>query len=220
MKNFDYEMYPSSLKGKLNQYQKSRNDFLKYNVLKSDKNFVISEFKVIRDDKYALMITYLLNERPILLAWAGTKHKPSTHKRYISIESREEAIQKLNESISNKETKTENEGHQCINIGDIFVSSWGYEQTNIDFYEVTGKKGKSTLLLREIFQNRTYEKNGMSGKCSPIPGKYLGNEIIKKRFNSRFKCVTFNSYKSARLIEKKVIAGVEVLPSFSWSAWY
>ena len=29
-------------------------------------------------------------------------------------------------------------------IGDIVYSSWGYDQTNVDFYEVVGKQGKIT----------------------------------------------------------------------------
>lgn len=35
-----------------------------------------------------------------------------------------------------------------VQVGDIFVSSWGYDQTNIDFYQVIGKtpSGKSVTL--------------------------------------------------------------------------
>ena len=35
---------------------------------------------------------------------------------------------------------------EAIEIGTIFESSWGYDQTNIDFYKVTGKTAKFVTL--------------------------------------------------------------------------
>ena len=35
---------------------------------------------------------------------------------------------------------------ETIAIGTIFESSWGYDQTNIDFYKVTGKTAKFVTL--------------------------------------------------------------------------
>ena len=37
-----------------------------------------------------------------------------------------------------------------VHVGDILYSSWGWEQTNIDFYQVVGLRGKHTLQLREL----------------------------------------------------------------------
>ena len=31
--------------------------------------------------------------------------------------------------------------------GDVFVSSWGYEQTNVDFYEVVKVTAKTVMLI-------------------------------------------------------------------------
>ena len=47
-----------------------------------------------------------------------------------------------------------------MTIGKIFYSSWGYEQTNIDFYEVVevSKSGKS-LTLQQI-GSKIVEVNG------------------------------------------------------------
>ncbi|HOI84021.1 MAG TPA: hypothetical protein PKW30_06900, partial [Campylobacterales bacterium] len=38
----------------------------------------------------------------------------------------------------------------AIKVGSVFCHSWGYEQTNINFYQVVAIKGKSTLIIREI----------------------------------------------------------------------
>ncbi len=42
--------------------------------------------------------------------------------------------------------------NDTISVGDIFVSSWGYEQTNVTFYQVLSVHGKKTVTVREIRQ--------------------------------------------------------------------
>ena len=37
--------------------------------------------------------------------------------------------------------------NRFIKEGDIFYASWGYEQTNIDFYRVVKKVGKASVML-------------------------------------------------------------------------
>lgn len=53
-----------------------------------------------------------------------------------------------------KENKTQNKNivKNYLNIkkGDIFYTSWGYEQTNTDFFQVIELKGKTQVVLQEI----------------------------------------------------------------------
>ena len=37
-----------------------------------------------------------------------------------------------------------------VKVGDVFYDSWGYEQTNIDFYQVVALRGKTQIVLRPI----------------------------------------------------------------------
>ena len=37
-----------------------------------------------------------------------------------------------------------------IQIGDVFYNSWGWEQTNIDFWQVVELRGKTQIVLRAI----------------------------------------------------------------------
>jgi hypothetical protein len=37
-----------------------------------------------------------------------------------------------------------------VSVGDVFASSWGYEQTNVGFYQVISTHGKKTLTLTVI----------------------------------------------------------------------
>lgn len=40
--------------------------------------------------------------------------------------------------------------HYDIKVGDIFVVSWGYEQTNLNFYQVISLVGKTSVRIVEI----------------------------------------------------------------------
>jgi hypothetical protein len=68
-----------------------------------------------------------------------------------------------------------------VGIGTILTSSWGYDQTNVDFYEVTGmsKSGK-TVTLRGLAKIKTYEGD-MTGRARAIPGKYDDDKPITKK---------------------------------------
>ena len=65
-----------------------------------------------------------------------------------------------------------------VKPGDIFLCSWGYEQTNIDFYEVT-KKSKKCIFIRPIEKRKEEGGKQMDYYVSPLPGKYTGEEIRK-----------------------------------------
>ena len=70
-----------------------------------------------------------------------------------------------------------------IKIGSIFVSSWGYDQTNICFYVVINMT-KCTVTVRELKNERIAKPNCMSAIV--IPSKeFYGREIYKKRVSDR-----------------------------------
>lgn len=62
--------------------------------------------------------------------------------------------------------------------GALLVSSWGYEQTNINFYEVT-RATESMVTVRPIGQTRTYT-GWAQYEASPKPGKYIGEPMRRK----------------------------------------
>lgn len=44
-----------------------------------------------------------------------------------------------------------------VQVGDIFESSWGYEQTNVDFFQVVELVGTSSVRVREVYPELTEE---------------------------------------------------------------
>ena len=65
--------------------------------------------------------------------------------------------------------------------GDIFISVWGWEQTNVDYYQVIAVKSAS-FVIREV--KSAYEPTGdMSGHKTPIKNCFIG-EPFTVRVNS------------------------------------
>ena len=62
--------------------------------------------------------------------------------------------------------------HESLRVGDILYSSWGWEQTNIDFYQVVAIRG-SAVDLRQLDQ-RTTEDGYMCGTTVPLPDVFKG----------------------------------------------
>lgn len=91
----------------------------------------------------------------------------------------------------------------CLKVGDILISSWGYEQTNIDFYEVTRMVGKNSVEIREVAQRRN-EDLAMQGDCAPVPGSYTGPAMVK-RVNGT--SVKIESFAHARLMQPTAVIG-------------
>lgn len=73
----------------------------------------------------------------------------------------------------------------AANIGDVFYSSWGYDQTNVDFYEVVRKTAK-TVYVREIY-GEILTGGGYAGRCQPKPGSFREGEPERRiYFNDKY----------------------------------
>ena len=67
-----------------------------------------------------------------------------------------------------------------IKPGDIFYNSWGYEQTNIDFYQVVSVTAK-TITLRAIKgTSNDYNAYQMSGSKVAVKDSFCSDELIRK----------------------------------------
>lgn len=49
-----------------------------------------------------------------------------------------------------------------IKVGDLFYTSWGDEQTNVNFFQVIGLKGETSVLVREVHPEMI-EESAVSG---------------------------------------------------------
>jgi hypothetical protein len=119
------------------------------NVLSQDfKNMGLAELKVAEQMFYAI---------------AGMREHRETI--YLS-ESQRKARDFLWYRIRQEENKDD-----FIKIGDLFVSSWGYEQTNVDLFKVVGfTKSKKSAIIRQIgFDTKKGSEGFMSDSVIPDP---------------------------------------------------
>lgn len=84
-----------------------------------------------------------------------------------------------------------------VSVGDIFASSWGYEQTNVSFYQVVSIHGKATVFVRPVDSEVTYIN--MQGYVIPKPNIFVGEEIIKRRIKDYASCplIVIEEYERA-----------------------
>ena len=71
-----------------------------------------------------------------------------------------------------------------VKVGDIFSASWGYEQTNVDFFQVIALVGETSVRVREVYPPMIDEK-GISGMSSDRTYQ-LTSEILPPASRSVF----------------------------------
>jgi len=63
-------------------------------------------------------------------------------------------------------------------VGDIIYYSWGYDQTNVDFFQVVVVREKS-ISIRPIMSKEN-ETGFMSGNSMPIKDAFKGEPMTKR----------------------------------------
>jgi hypothetical protein len=68
-----------------------------------------------------------------------------------------------------------------LEVGSILCGSWGYDQTNVEFFEVMSLSAtRKTCAIRELRHDERASVSSMSGKVFPLPGEYTGPLLERK----------------------------------------
>lgn len=129
--------------------------------------------------------------------------KPSLHYQFRSESERVDFINRQKTSADNdiereaiRQAERMKEAEKYC-VGAILYSSWGYDQTNIDFYIIL-ERVNNTVTLQQIGGIRKYDHSD-SGKVSPDASKTFG-EPFKKRIN-QYGYIRLTSYSSCYLYD-------------------
>ena len=159
--------------------------------------------KVEREGVNAEAYKYEMHGNPCAMMFIGKQAKPAMHYKYATVEKRDAAIEKFfDDQVEVAKIKAERaeaakarkqEAKEKVKVGDIFCGSWGYDQTNQEFYQVVEKKGV-TCKLQEIGQQRV-ETHETCEYVRPNPEIKIG-EPVTKRINQSggFTFDVFNLY--------------------------
>src|SRR5262245_42898269 len=61
-------------------------------------------------------------------------------------------------------------------VGDILHDSWGWDQTNNDFYQVIAVTARSVLVRHIKSEHVDRSPDGYAGHVVPLPGRFYGEE--------------------------------------------
>jgi hypothetical protein len=145
-------------------------------------------YTIVKDfDKFTVLIT-----KPSPRSRMGIKYVH--HYGYRSYKEVSERIMRMNlfvEKFIEAQVKSETEKtakklalqharkqfKNPFEVGQILYNSWGYDQTNIDFYQVVAINGKK-VTVQEISKTRTYSGDDY-GTCMPDRDSFIGDLITK-----------------------------------------
>ena len=110
------------------------------------------------------------------IAFHGRANKPDFHHTFKTAERRATYIGEYLEGRKRRaaymaERKSKTQAPHSLTVGAILHTNWGYDQTNVEYFQVTRVIGPHTVELRELQQERT-ETGFMSGRCKPKPGVF------------------------------------------------
>ena len=77
-----------------------------------------------------------------------------------------------------------------LQIGNVLAYSWGYDQTNVYFYQVVRRSDKSVWLQRIAGESILGTEGFMSDKVRPVLNHFISDDVIRKIV--RNDCVGFD----------------------------
>lgn len=153
---------------------------------------------------------WVSREKPVAIFYAGKSSKPLFYTQFMTEESMKK---KIVSTISNlmdwedkkAERREARKAPHTLKIGDILYTSWGYEQTNVDFFQVVDLPSKCFAELRKI-KSELIPSEGLS----PMAGKVVG---LKDKF------CEYSDYDRNVSIKRKVSSSNTVHISGCQTAW-
>lgn len=141
--------------------------------------------EIKKDGVDAVAYTYESAGALYALGYSGRRSTAAFHHRYGSEQHRADAIARFFQGVeAHARYKQEHKQRQQamkaeflakIEVGSLFATCWGYDQTNVEWYEITSVKG-STVRLRQIAA-QVSETGYMSGSTKPVKGAFIGEEL-------------------------------------------
>ena len=149
---------------------------------------------------------------PLAIGYSAKRKKPDFHLRFKSTERRDEYIKEYEETklkfIKDKaDWKAEqkvraDKDFAGVKVGDIFHSSWGWEQTNNDFVQLIELKGK-TGTFRALGSETVETLGWASENVKVVPNIFYGEPFKKRLKGDSFNQSSFQHFSKVEDPENK-----------------
>lgn len=162
-----------------------------------------------------------------MIGFSGKRTKPDFNFRFRSLERADIYMDMWHKKLINraalkaecKAVKAKKMAQQqtALVVGDVLVASWGYEQTNYDYYQVTRLVGKRSVEIRQLC-TLSEETGWLHGDCVPAKGQFKGEPMIKRvSENGSVKVMSWGVYASKKVSLR--VAGVEIFRPDHYTAY-
>jgi hypothetical protein len=147
---------------------------------------------------------YQLGELPAAMGFVGKRSKPEFNLKFRTEQARQEYINReaerrrlvVGEKLK-QQAERKNFEHNFVK-GDILYSSWGYDQTNVDFYQVTDVISSKEIVIRAIGKRVVSGKGTSTEKVMAEPNEFTGPAMRKRPQGSGLHVnVRLNSFSNA-----------------------
>lgn len=155
--------------------------------MKSGRSFYIPDNAVSQSYDHINAIVYCCSQgdKFLTVGFRGKRNKPDFRYSFSSQQNRENYIKRWvsvlerNQERKNEQKNAQKEFHHTLSVGEILYSSWGYDQTNVDYYEVVEIKSKKSVVIQKIAGSIS-GVDCMPGYTLPKKGDYCGNKMVKR----------------------------------------
>lgn len=126
----------------------------------------------------------------LVKVWRGKAQKPYAHIRFNTPERRSDYVleqvdaDKLSVAFKKEQAEKEaallQEMREKITVGTIFHYSWGYDQTNCEFFQVVRKSGAVVWIRPIAGREEPGSAHGYYNRMKPCRDRFIGTEEIRK----------------------------------------
>lgn len=198
--------------------------------MKNTQRYIPEGYNLSWDDQ-ELGIQIYYKETPCISAicFVGRAVNPTWHYRFKNGQQRIDEVTRTFKNVADraerkakiKADRIAASANHGVKVGDVFRSSWGYDQTNIDYYEVIAVTGKTATVC--AIGSLTESDGYLQGKCVPAPGKFIGKpfkKLIQKYSETSEAYFKVNSFSNAwKITPVAVIEGKPIFEESHWTAY-
>lgn len=198
--------------------------------MKNTQRYIPEGYELSWDDQ-DLGIQVYYKESPTIsgLCFVGRAVNPTWHYRFKNAEQRLAEVTRTFTNVKawadrkaeRKAKAAEASANHGVKVGDVFRSSWGYDQTNVDYYQVVAV-GNKTATFCKIAQ--LSESDGfLQGNCVPATNQFIGKpfkKLIQKSSTESSAYIKIYSFANAYKIEPvAVVSNKPIYESSHWTAY-
>jgi len=148
------------------------------------------EIKDVNTDAVAYVEDWEDGTKYTAMVFAGKRSKYDKYYGFKTAERRDEYVKEYFEDIAasyeskkkyaEKKKAMATENQEKYKVGDILVSSWGYDQTNIDYYQVIEKTAKMVTIQKIASESVEIHCGGAYESVMPTKDNFIGKPFKKK----------------------------------------